>query len=164
VNTEDGLRPVFFRSSTKKLFSILDNHIRKALAPDYFSRYIWDKDIALEKVDENGKTLITETDFRDLGVSFEGSDFAQISKESADYEMQECSRKGIRIRSKEEKSTSFASMTIFFNTWPDNDGSYCTTGGYLLLKGSSHYDYYHIPEENWRNILDTLNAYSKTEA
>ena len=103
MNTEDGLRPVFFRSSTKKLFSILDNHIRKALAPDYFSRYIWDKDIALEKVDENGKTLITETDFCDLGVSFEGSDFAQISKESADYEMQECSRKGASVSDRKKR-------------------------------------------------------------
>lgn len=42
--------------------------------------------------------------------------------------------------------------------------SYCTTGGYLLLEGSSHYDYYHIPEENWRNILDTLNAYFQSKA
>ncbi len=139
------------------------SEIRKAISPDYFAEYIQDKDVYLETMDYSNVTYVLEGNFQDFDLDMKEIPFTSADSKTVSEEEETSSGKGIRIRSK-EKGKNYAAMTISLapgliemetNVEADED---------WLGHSYPKYEYYHIPEDRWRTIFDTLNVYCKLEA
>lgn len=142
-----------------------ESNIKKAASSDYFPEYIQKKDVYLETIEDEEPTQVMETSFSSLNIDLSDLSFSPVEEKAGQKEKDKCSWKGIRIRSKEDESTaSYASLTIYLTPGFVQTQSYCSTEGYLISVGNYYWNYYHIPEDRWRTIFDTLNMYCKLEA
>ena len=143
----------------------MESDIRKTITLDNFATYIENKDIYLQTLDEyNNPTDICEGNFQDFGITLKGVAFSTVDDETLSRDIKNSDGRCIRMKSKEEQTSSYTAFRIYTvpqliemetNVSADDD---------WLGHHYPHYEYYHIPEEDWKTIFDQLNKYCKLDA